>query len=1105
MSTDRSPNYLRGFLIPLKDFSTSNTWPDESVITEGTKRAGTPTADNSGTSLLLTARGIQPAEIDIKTIRGGHVTDDAKLVWKESTESTYYGHDIPTMISDISVPLSNGGSVLESYTSRNSIRLSTGKIVHVYEATTPSGSFISSLVVSLDGSTTQTTIRLFETSSLSGQNLHPCLCLMPDDSILCAYWVHDPIGNVAQINISRSKDEGYAWELISSRAIPNDISTANTFGAGITGYDLDRLSMASNSYQVLLFAGLIAHDTSLTTANSIQQYASTSEATIFKLISTTPTNTTYYYPQIVQFQEAFIISWIRSQDSIGVTRINNAFENMVTKISISPIVTISAGFGVATSTLNRFTGANKSLWLDTDGRIYLAYVSVVTHRKIYGAYSDLQGVSFENYGQTWHGWGAAAGVAGNKKMIELDPSGSNGDGGIINISGVSGQGNQGLFVQYDPDGVNAYSDSIFLIQLGGWATLNYPALMQYPLDKNRAWTTYSYLPIDKPDQGTVWTQTITGVPTVTIGTALSLSCPAVGTIKYSRAITDKTTGIIVHLQTSNIIGSSTSAGNGFEIKIQEKSSTDTLYLGVVITSNAIHLYDLNNAGYASTIATVTGLTITKYDIIVQVDNKNNKVELHYAEAKQPRRYSKLSASLTTDPNTTQSITWGILRSLGTIRSADWHQFSYSEGSANGLGLNDTIFGKQYPAQGFYVPIIDGTEISTLDGPAREGDIYSIAPVADSPISRVIYTVDPSRDVPWRSDKIKTDPDTNNVPVQKIAWLIDHGLLGNQNSKPANNSIGIHLANINFKNMSVERYDSASTGWVNISNFTNSLNETSQTFIRTGRSIECNDANGSFLHFDECANWQILLDDGAGVQVVRKIKSNSEGVYAQSSSKRAILIIEDVKTSDPTSGSSYLIPDSCTILIHNVQNAAGYRLVIDAQRTNEGYFQIGTQVLGSLMIPANQYSRGRTITMEADIQEDIATNGILRTQKRGRGGRIARISWQEGVDISTLYEINADPDFWKASTIGNAIAAIGSAPTNMIGLIGYMQGSMEALVYLPTIDHQTGSKELINRYHDHMLCTMGKDAQIEHILGSESRPTGEGEVFRVGTIILRETR
>ena len=91
-----------------------------------------------------------------------------------------------------------------------------------------------------------------KTGALGSLKQLPALCLLPDNSVICAYWVNDDIKDVAQIQVSRSTDDGQTWTVISSRAIKSDIDTSGTFGAGAAGFELGRLSMAANSHSVLL-------------------------------------------------------------------------------------------------------------------------------------------------------------------------------------------------------------------------------------------------------------------------------------------------------------------------------------------------------------------------------------------------------------------------------------------------------------------------------------------------------------------------------------------------------------------------------------------------------------------------------------------------------------------------------------------------------------------------------------------------------------------------------------------------------------------------------------------------------------------------------------
>ena len=78
---------------------------------------------------------------------------------------------------------------------------------------------------------------------------------------------------------------------------------------------------------------------------------------------------------------------------------------------------------------------------------------------------------------------------------------------------------------------------------------------------------------------------------------------------------------------------------------------------------------------------------------------------------------------------------------------------------------------------------------------------------------------------------------------------------------------------------------------------------------------------------------------------------------------------------------------------------------------------------------------------------------------------------------------------------------------MIGLIRHLSGSLNPLVYLPSLQVETGAPIVLNRYNEHTLCTMGNDVEIQNVIGSELQGTSGdwGEVFRVGTVTLREIR
>ena len=138
---------------------------------------------------------------------------------------------------------------------------------------------------------------------------------------------------------------------------------------------------------------------------------------------------------------------------------------------------------------------------------------------------------------------------------------------------------------------------------------------------------------------------------------------------------------------------------------------------------------------------------------------------------------------------------------------------------------------------------------------------------------------PSPLVGWRGDGV-TNPDTTSPSSEDIAWMIDTTVEANANTHVINDGIGLHLTGINFRSFIIQKYDSG-VGWTTLATIDNSVGG-AFTFSRRGGSLASLASNGPYIHLNECHGWYVLLDDGGGTQVVRKISSNAEGVLANTS-------------------------------------------------------------------------------------------------------------------------------------------------------------------------------------------------------------------------------
>lgn len=1085
MGTNRTPENVRGFIVPWQ-MDQTNYWADESNATQGTKRAGVPSS-LSVTSLVLATRGQQNDTVQVQTIEAGHVSEGAKFGWKYATDADLYGHNVPNVLTavDAVAPLS---LVNQQYTTRAAVTTNNGNVLCAVEYTTTTNNNVRVYKIDTQGTATMVSLNTVAKSTLGGQNRHPTLITLANGNVLCLYYAIDATYNTANITVYQTTDDGDTWDLISTRALQTELD--------ISGITLQRITGAATASQCILF--LEAFNTSGTNQNLCYQYASVSQGTKFSYVSESPASATTYrihQPNVVVYNGVFILSFIRNTDTIGVLQFTDAFDDIFNAIVFANVTEILGNY-MANIISTRLEDGDKSMHIDVDGRIYI-YARMVNADVVGCAYSDCAGIEALEYGRNWQlmGRDPALVTPDLKDAIVLDGGAC---GATKNIATTFYNGKQLMLCNWDNNGTNAYANSVMALHFGMWATQINPRLTGYPTDAQYAHNTYDWMPSDLPTRGGQWGITTTSTPTTTLtADRLDITCTAIESIEYNRAIVDKSNGVTMHVALDGITGGGASQGNYIGVEINTTTSgTLGYHVRVYITPTSLYLVDM----FGTTLDSVTGLDIGGRALYLYVDNSGGDCTLFYANINGPRQYNQLRGRATVSGLTTQQYTWGsTLTTIGT--TASWAYVSYSEGNEMGIGIDSTLNGKQYPAMGFYAGLDAGLYITTQDGPARQTDQWEIVPQYDTPTTRVLYNLYPSRGVTWRSDAV-ANPDTDLIPACNLAWAIDPNHLGTE-VRARNSVVGIHLSNINFRNMQIYTYRSG--GWVLHSNV---VNQTGAAFSyeRIGNTVRVTSTNTDrpFYHYNECAEWYMVLVDDDENEYIRKIRTNSEGVLDNATNtKTVVFTLEDVKATDPISGSeAFILPNAATVLLHNVTDLAGIRITLPTQHTQQGYFEIGHMVMGPVVIPATQYGRGRTINWEANTDTTTAPNGVQYANVRGNGGRTIRVAWVDGVDISDLYDYTPTPDYYTTKTGGLPEAAIGSAPTTMYGIVQQMQGNNNAVVYLPIIDTTgTATYDMINRYHDHCMVTLGSDVQLENVIGDESK----NEVLRVGTVVMREVR
>ena len=238
-----------GFLIPWP-MTIDYIWNDQSNYTQNSPIPDVPEADGDF-DLGLTSHGEFTAteDIVIKTQRAGGIGTSG-FVWKLQSDSDYYGRDAPNIISRWDVVV-EGESTARENTILDATGLPNGDQVFLvqHEIVTP-GSITRIKAYKRTKEGTVSSVDLYSEDSY--KSLWGGLSVLSDGSILAAYLRTEQVTDTAQIQTSRSYDGGTTWSLQSTITLPSSIDISGTFGAGVAGFDIDRVRIGEALGQILV-------------------------------------------------------------------------------------------------------------------------------------------------------------------------------------------------------------------------------------------------------------------------------------------------------------------------------------------------------------------------------------------------------------------------------------------------------------------------------------------------------------------------------------------------------------------------------------------------------------------------------------------------------------------------------------------------------------------------------------------------------------------------------------------------------------------------------------------------------------------------------------
>jgi len=1103
MSNNVTPDYLRGFILPL-DVTTENIWQSQTSITQQNPTAGDPQPQQSSQMRILSSGNqSQTGDLSIVTRKAGSAGFGSRFTFKNNVTSTTveYGRDAYNSISGFK--FQTIGTLSNTYKRINAFVTSSDSLLISYQHLDSGINYLKVLKIDKSGTETTSTIYTLFSTLTTTQELQSAICELDDGSIILVQLLEND--GFTNIRVHKSEDDGSTWSTVAREAFSEVLPVGTATGAGTDTYKIMKLQLAAVSGSVVLLIETEYNNTSATKRNQLFQYVSIDGAATFTKISTDTNlaSNSFHAVNLKTRLGRYVISYVSSTGLMQYMELPNPFSNIHLLRESSAYVNLLSIPDAASGTNDYMTDGDTSMLVDDAGGVYVYAYTGGSNDFIVAQYSaDGEVFKYSNGTETVQ----------QGSCFNPDDSFTN----LKNLVAVHWLG-RGLLISNcaSTDTVDA---SILITYLGGYSNLNLPKTSYDAVeaDWTRSGFIRNYIPIDLPSDLTGLSVIGSSSDSLSNGYLRIVNNPSnalnrqyswnnLPTTLVNAEYVSK--GIFVKSSCIAVSGGNTSTNiRGFTLEMDDASNR--YKVAIYITETAVTLQDINGS---SSIASISHDNTQGIEILIGM--ANNKVSAWYRTMGYGglRDYTEIASNQTITALTTSAaghtIQFGHLAYASGTLETDWNEFHVSTLSATGLQLAtgfenpDDLATREFPPLGEFAYVHDGVSICATDGSSYEGEEFQIIPQYDYPINNIFYQNAPTPRIAWRSAAVSS----GNVPAQEIAIKLNPDTATSIVEALPNDLIGFHFNGVNWRTGDLYYHDGAN--WVSLTSITNHIRS---SCVVTGRSVRgAVGLTEPYFTLNELAGWTAYFHVGAD-QVYRKVVSNTEGIFGGTSTTQKQATIQFLTNPPQGTGTVYFIPPVFSVVVStNGIKAAAFKISIDAQETYDNDIRIGEIIIGPVVLPGRQYGRGRTISIESGTVTTETQDGIRYSREIKPATRVFNVAWTDGIDISQLQGSDPTVDYWMASNQSGAepIAVNNDAPDLMMGFLKYVQGSKKHFVYLPNIEISTsgaGDKRYLNRQTEQALVTLESDVTIENVVGEELSST-VGEVFRIATITMKEIK
>jgi len=1091
MGSAVSVNALRGLLVHDSRITEAAFSKALSTYSQAGAQPGVPVPQRESDMVLETV-GTTTASggaLEVMTVRAGGAAynlngevQPGAFAWRQSAGS-WLGSNGPGVVSGWS-PLHTFGSggTDYKYAFAHALQTSEGTFLVAARRYTTLGTF-ANLVVLRNVGGTVTTISL-DTLPVADALYRPCLVALPNDRILLLSTNPNPDGATTYtISAWVSDDDGASWSLQAPTTIRSSFTTAD--------YAPRRLRAAYSRGQVMMVLA-VRSALATTIPDLMVQYASADGGVTFSEVDRTDgdsdnVHTGGAHEVLGLTSGSFALLYCGSSytewgaySAVLSKRLASAWARMTrtTPTTVSELIRPSLALSVG----NQLSDSTElAACVDESGACYAVTQDFLTPGE------TLMARSID--GATW-----------TRVTDYVNAAFTHATSGFEWVYGslTSWNGSLQLVSAWDS---SAWPYQLGTTQLGGYSTATVPYWPVSDAAPDRMLPcTLLWVPFWLPATAG-WTRTVVGAPTDVLATngTLTLTTALGEGISYTDNGTAWPAGADF---TVAAVGEWIATSGRSELRVLGADGSASHGIRVRYSSTTVDVIDHYGGGTLGTFTVTAG---TKIHVRATITVSGSPAATVYvgtsAGALSPVKPAVRvvnGAALTSGGAAASSTT--VVWNQATQGVSSWSMVAWGTrrdtSNPHAVTIPDTMPGRPFSPQ---PQLLDyGMSIRAVAGPAKVGDGWDVSNRYDYAISNVLAAVAPSPRQTWRS---------TDTTAQTLVWELDTTAA---NVSPLRGPLGaLYLGNVNFRTAILAGRNSAGI-WTNIGVIDTSASSSGLRWVRAGTIVEPDTSAatsaGYYWPYASLQGARFAFDTSIGP--VRPIGASTEGNWTNAAAKRVRLLTTGSMAGVGSSGTAGAILHRSALLVWNTDaDYSAYRLIIQAQPTYEGYFEIGTMVLGHVAAFGRRYSWGRQLTTEANTALTTGRSGVRRSQVLGPTRRSVEFGWTDGTDLTQVRQ-QGPSDYVLATSSGGteAVATPWDTPLAMAGLVAELRGADTPVVYLPWVERQASGTTYTAAHPDLMLFgRVVSDVSVEVVQGEEWVASGaaNGEVVRTSSVRIEE--